>query len=101
MLIDSSVVISFDNLLSLGGGDGPFAGGVADLRDLLEPRDGVRKGVSCGVGREAAAGVPPSSSSVSHTAMLKQTAVEHQWGRLRLLSDHSAAMVRAFMRCEQ
>lgn len=78
MLIVSSVVISFDDLLSLGGGDDPFAGGVADLRDLLEARDGVRYGVSCGVGREAAAevGGPPSSSSVSHTAMLDRQVVQ-------------------------
>lgn len=86
MLIVSSVVTSFEDLLSLGGGDDPFPGGVADLRDLLEPRErsrdlfepreGVRYGVSCGVGREAAAVGPPYSSSVSHTAMSSGAVVE-------------------------
>lgn len=72
MLTVSSVVISLDDLLSLGGGDDPFPGGVADLRDLrdlLDPLEGVRYGISCGVGSEAAVGGPPSSSSVSHTAI--------------------------------
>jgi hypothetical protein len=81
MLMVSSVEISLDDLLSMrsldgiGGGDDPCPGGVADLRDLLElRREGVRYGVSCGVGREAAAVGPLYSSSVSHMAMLKAKA---------------------------
>lgn len=45
-------------------------GGVADRRDFLELRDGVRYGVSAGVGRDTTAGVL-HSSSVSHTAMVR------------------------------
>lgn len=91
MLIVSSVVTSLDDLLSLGAGD-PFPGGVADLRDLLEPRErsrdlfepreGVRYGGSCGAGREAAAVGPLDSSSVSHTVMSGGAVVE-QWAELR------------------
>lgn len=44
-------------------------GGVADRRDFLELRDGVRYGVSAGVGSDTTAGVL-HSSSVSHTAMV-------------------------------
>lgn len=81
MLIVSSVVTSLDDLLSLGAGD-PFPGGVADLRDLLEPREGVRYGGSCGAGREAAAVGPLDSSSVSH-AVMSGGAVVEQWAELR------------------
>ena len=81
MLMVSSVVISFDDRLEClsprslgnGGGDVPFPGGVTDRRDLLdarELREGVRYGVSCGVGSDVAAGPLRYSSSVSQTAML-------------------------------
>lgn len=73
MLIVSSIVMSLDDLLSLdgnGGDDESFPGGVTERRDLRELFDGVRYGVSCGVGREAAADGRLYSSSVSHTAIL-------------------------------
>jgi hypothetical protein len=74
MLTLSSVLTSRDDLLepflSLGSGGGDeLLGGVADRRDFLEFRDGVRYGVSAGVGSDTTAGVL-DSSSVSHTAMV-------------------------------
>lgn len=84
MLMVSSVARSLDErfeLLSVlsvlsvfgsGGGEVLGRGGVTDRRDLLEFRDGVRYGVSVGVGKAAAAAMrgPSISSSVSHTAIL-------------------------------
>ncbi len=74
MLTLSSVLTSRDDLfepfLSLGSGGGDeLLGGVADRRDFLELRDGVRYGVSAGVGSDTTAGVL-HSSSVSHTVMV-------------------------------
>jgi len=57
-----------------GGGDELlpfFPGGVTerlDLRELREFRDGVRYGVSAGVGNDPTG--PVDSSSVSHTAIM-------------------------------
>jgi hypothetical protein len=70
----SSVLTSLDDLfdpfrsLGIGAGDELF-GGVAERRDFLELRDGVRYGVSAGVGSDTTAGVL-HSSSVSHAAMM-------------------------------
>lgn len=78
----SSVLTSledlFDPFLSLcrGGGE-ELLGGVADRRDFLELRDGVRYGVSAGVGSDIMAGVL-HSSSVSHTAMMREALREER-----------------------
>lgn len=74
MLTFSSVLTSredlFEPFLSLGRGGGEeLLGGVFDRRDFLELRDGVRYGVSAGVGSDTTAGVL-SSSSVSQAAMV-------------------------------
>ena len=63
-------------LLGSGGGDElvplfRFPGGVTerlDLRELRELREGVRYGVSAGVGSDPTG--PVDSSSVSHTAIM-------------------------------
>jgi hypothetical protein len=76
--------MSREDLLELfsvgnGGGDELFPGGVTDrlmdrrdFLELLEARDGVRYGVSAGVGSDTTAAAGElDSSSVSHTAMVK------------------------------
>lgn len=83
MLMVSSVVMSLEDLfepfsLGIGGGELPFPGGVTERRDLLEVRDGVRYGVSCGVGSEVAAGPLRYSSSVSQAPILTDEAFQVQ-----------------------
>lgn len=65
-------VLSVLSVFGIGGGEMPFRGGVTERRDLLEVRDGVRYGVSVGVGKAAAAAIscPSISSSVSQAPML-------------------------------
>ena len=75
MLIVSSIDMSREDLLEplsvgMGGGELPFLGGVTERRDLLEAIEGVRYGVSCGVGSDVAAGPLRYSSSVSQAPIL-------------------------------
>lgn len=73
--LETSLEERFDCLLfafsvgCAGGEELLVPGGVADRRDRFEPFEGVLYGVSCGVGKVAAAG-PLDSSSVSQTAIL-------------------------------
>jgi hypothetical protein len=82
ILIVSSVVISREDLLSPGIGGGEellpaFPGGVTERLDFRELRetflDGVRYGVSAGVGSDPTG--PVDSSSVSHTAMMNYVSI--------------------------
>ena len=54
----------------IGGGEGPFGGGVIERRDILDAPDGVLYGVSCGVGKDVAAGPLKYSSSLSQSAIV-------------------------------
>jgi hypothetical protein len=66
-LEDRFALLSLDGI---GGGDELFPpGGVMDLLEVFEFRDGVLYGVSWGVGSDPAAG-PLYSSSVSHMTIV-------------------------------